>query len=79
MFAVFFGVPGPLEVLIVGLLFIVVLVVPIAVLVTLLVANRRNRNAQTENPNLQPCPDCDRYISVRAASCPHCGAPNKSA
>lgn len=27
------------------------------------------------NPALKPCPDCDHEVSVRAAACPHCGAP----
>ena len=27
------------------------------------------------NPNLQPCPDCGREVSKRAASCPNCGCP----
>jgi len=29
--------------------------------------------------SLVPCDDCGRMISVRAAACPHCGAPRKGA
>ena len=32
---------------------------------------------QPRGPNLQPCPDCGRPVSVRAAKCPHCGGPVK--
>ena len=28
-----------------------------------------------KNPNMQVCPDCGQIISVRAAACPKCGAP----
>jgi len=30
------------------------------------------------NPNLTDCPDCGNSISIRAAACPHCGAPLKA-
>jgi hypothetical protein len=29
-------------------------------------------------PSLQPCPDCRREVSKRAAQCPHCGCPLKA-
>jgi hypothetical protein len=31
------------------------------------------------NPNLAPCPDCGRMISIRAVACPACGRPNEPA
>jgi TM2 domain-containing membrane protein YozV len=30
---------------------------------------------QPQNPNLFPCPDCNRMCSRAAASCPQCGRP----
>ena len=27
------------------------------------------------NKNLMPCPDCKGRVSIKALSCPHCGAP----
>jgi hypothetical protein len=45
----------------------------------LLVASavRHSGRSQPGNPNLQPCPDCGRLISIRATTCPHCGGPAK--
>lgn len=36
-----------------------------------------NREFNVTNPNLMPCPDCFYMISKRAATCPHCGAPQE--
>lgn len=35
--------------------------------------------AEPQSQNLMKCPDCNREISRRAESCPHCGAPLKTA
>jgi hypothetical protein len=69
-------VPGILEILI-----ILGILGAIAVGVVLLVAAvvRRPGGGEPGNPNLRPCPDCGRLISVRATMCPHCGAPVKGA
>lgn len=40
-------------------------------------AARRSGSGTLENPNLQPCLDCGRSVSVRASTCPHCGGPLK--
>jgi hypothetical protein len=42
-----------------------------------LLATKRPSASWTNNPNLRPCPDCNQFISVRAAACPHCGGPVK--
>ncbi len=62
-----------------GLLIVLFGVVAIGALfiVVLSVANG-SRGSQKDNPNLRPCPDCGRYISVRANACPQCGGPAKS-
>jgi len=69
--------PGPLELIIIlgvlGLLVVVVVVV-IAVSVS---TKRRSDFPSGSNPNLAPCPDCGRLISIRATTCPHCGGPVK--
>ncbi len=56
-----------------GLGLLVVLVTVVATL-----AARRSGNYQGGNPNLCPCPDCGRLISIRASVCPHCGGPIKA-
>lgn len=40
-----------------------------------LLVSRSGGSNQASNPNLAPCPDCGRAISVRALVCPHCGGP----
>ena len=69
MFALF--VPGILELLIIAC----VLGIPILVMAVILVTNRQSRAQYTQNPNLRPCSDCGRYVSVRASTCPGCGGP----
>ena len=56
-------------------LFAGVVVVAVGVVVVLLAATRRPN--YSNNPNLRPCPDCGRFISVRATTCPQCGGPVK--
>ena len=53
-------------ILLVGVAFVVAACVAVVV-----IANQRR---QQDNPNLRPCPDCGHFISVRAATCPKCGA-----
>ena len=67
-------VPGILEILIIlGILGAIV----VGVVLLLVTVGRRPGGVDTGNPNLRPCPDCGRLISVRATMCPHCGAPVK--
>ncbi len=69
MFAAF--VPGILELMIIAC----ILGIPLLAVVVILAVNRQSRANYTQNPNLRPCPDCGRYVSVRASTCPGCGAP----
>ncbi len=62
--------PGPLELLIV---FGVVGVGVLGVIFAVVVGIRTRSASQSSNPNLRPCPDCGRYISIRATTCPQCG------
>ena len=57
-------------------LVIVAAVLGIPVIVTLAVLLGR-RGVPRDRPNLAPCPDCGRAVSVRAERCPHCGCPFK--
>jgi hypothetical protein len=50
-----------------------------AAVFVVVVFSQRSGSSQANNPNLQPCPDCGRLISVRAATCPGCGSPIKNA
>jgi hypothetical protein len=63
----FLGFPGPVELMIIG----VMLLVPVAIVVAL----TRSRKPLGNNPNLRPCPDCGRFVSLRATTCPQCGCP----
>lgn len=68
-----FGLPGLLELLIIGLF----LGVPslIAAIVVFLAMRRRTVIPPAVNPRLTPCPDCQQTVSRLAANCPHCGRP----
>jgi len=69
----FFGLPGILELIILGGLVAGV----VAVVVVVVSTTRRSDASQSGNPNLRPCPDCGHFISVRATTCPQCGGPVK--
>lgn len=61
-----------------GILVVVgVLVVVIGLVAAMVAIARSPQSLQRDNPNLQPCRDCGHYISIRAATCPKCGGPNK--
>lgn len=71
-----FGMPGPFELLFIGL----VVCIPVAVAVSLIVATSMKRRPGAGMPgsgSLVPCPDCHHAVSSRAETCPHCGAPLK--
>ena len=70
LFALF--MPGPLELIIVGLMCLGALG-GIVLLVVLLSAKKSP--GATPNPNLYPCPDCGRHVSRLATTCPQCGRP----
>jgi hypothetical protein len=61
--------PGPTELLIIA--------VVVGVVIAVLTSNQGSQTADSRNPKLRPCPDCGRYVSKRALSCPHCGGPVK--
>lgn len=62
---------GSYELLIVGGM----LAIPVILGGGLLFMMTRSRQEPPTPGALQPCPDCRRSISRRAASCPHCGCP----
>ena len=64
----FFGMPGILEIV---LLLMCLAVFSGIVILVLVLATRR----PSATPNLYPCPDCGRSVSVHADSCPQCGCP----
>jgi hypothetical protein len=65
----FYGMPGPIELLI--LLFMCGVPVIAALLLVYFLAIRPQRG----KGELIPCPDCGHEVSPRAESCPNCGAP----
>jgi hypothetical protein len=58
---------GPLE--------LIILLIPVVIVAAVLVAIFVRRTSRRANPNLTPCPDCRRSVSVHADRCPHCGRP----
>jgi hypothetical protein len=54
-----------------------IFLVAIVVAVLYALAAGKQRSNDSSNPNLRACPDCGRYVSKRALSCPHCGGPVK--
>jgi hypothetical protein len=66
------GVPGFFE-----LLIIAVMLVPILIALVALVAVSNKKRHPPRTGNLTPCPDCEQLVSIRAQTCPHCGAPLK--
>ena len=65
-----FAMPGLIELIIIS----IVVAVPVAIGVAL-IATQRGRKASGTNPKLTPCPDCGRFVSLRATTCPQCGCP----
>jgi hypothetical protein len=52
--------------------------VAVVVAVTVIIASG-TRPARTQSgPNLRPCPDCGRMVSLSATACPQCGRPMQS-
>ncbi len=50
----------------------------VGVVLVVVLGTRRCGTSGADNPNLRQCPDCGRYISVRATTCPQCGGPVKA-
>jgi len=65
-----FFIPGLIELIIIS----IVVAIPVAIVVALVVT-QRGRKASGTNPKLTPCPDCGRFVSLRATTCPQCGCP----
>lgn len=65
---------GVIELLILGVIGLLLVAAPVTVVVLLLMS-RRNSGPSSANPNLAPCPDCGRLVSLQADSCPQCGRP----
>ena len=61
-----FFVPGPMEMLIIGLICLVFLTVPVGVVVLVLVLSRRSAS-------VVPCPYCGAPAPPWAEFCPNCG------
>lgn len=69
---------GISELVIMGVLGILLLGLPLAIVVAIAILSRRPRDLEP-NPNLAPCPDCHKLVSIHASACPHCGRPAKLA
>lgn len=56
------------------LIILFILAVPVVIAVVVIVVTTRGKS-RSSNPNLTPCPDCRRLVSIHAKSCPQCGGP----
>lgn len=63
-----FGMPGPLELLILGL----ICVVPLIAAIVLVVVLRASKSASPPSP---PCTKCGGWTVPGTKFCPHCGSP----
>ena len=71
----FIGMPGPLELLILGVPCLGVIVVVVVVVMYAMTQSKKTGENSSQNPNLVPCSDCGRLVSRLAANCPQCGRP----
>ncbi len=70
-----FAISGSFELLFILIIGLIVLVPAAVAVVALVIVFSRSRNRSADDPNLTPCPDCGRLVSLRAATCPQCGCP----
>ncbi|MBR2662028.1 MAG: zinc ribbon domain-containing protein [Clostridia bacterium] len=63
---------GALIITFLPLLFFIAPAIIIPVAIT---KSRKKRLAAQKEAGLKSCPTCGKTVSVRAASCPHCGEP----
>jgi hypothetical protein len=68
----FVRMPGPTELLVIGLICLVPLLAAAVIILLIFLAQRRSTR---DYPNLIKCPDCGRLVSKSAAACPQCGRP----
>ena len=76
MAALAFFSPGPMELIILLILFAMVAIpVVIGGIIWLIVSKSSKSNAPKDASNLPPCPTCGAGVSPNAVSCPRCGEP----
>ena len=66
----YFGAPGPLEMLILGIMCLGFLALVVALVLVVVMASRQNRGAVA-------CPHCGAPMPPWAEFCPNCGRPMK--
>ncbi len=66
-----------ISLILIALLVVVVIAVPAAIVIAILYSSRSQPD-MSSNPNLAPCPDCQKLVSIQAPTCPHCGRPLKA-
>lgn len=65
----FFGMPGPIELLILFFMCGAPVIVTLILVYFLVIRPKQAKG------DLIPCPDCGHEVSPAAESCPNCGAP----
>ena len=68
------GLPEIFIILVLGVLLVIVLIA-VAWVVSAFKGKKPGTARGRQNIKLQPCPDCGREVSRKAASCPGCGCP----
>lgn len=64
--------------ILIGLVIVLVLAAVAGIVMAIVFATRRPVESGS-NPNLAPCPDCQKLVSIHAPTCPSCGRPLKFA
>ena len=64
-----FGI-GAMEILV---LLMILLLIGVPIVVAIVIISKSAGKSQMNNPNLTPCPDCHKFVSINATTCPHCG------
>jgi len=67
----YFGMPGPMEILVILLIGLVCLGVPIALLAIVFAVARKSASSTPDSP---PYPNCGTHVVPRAKFCHQCGS-----
>lgn len=65
--------PGPMEMIIIGLICLMTFVLPVVILIVVLTTGKRSSSTKVGGERVQ-CPQCAEWIMLQALKCRFCGA-----